>query len=41
MDMFPKKIPNDLKMVDETIREYYGLNEDENEPEEKAEKETA
>lgn len=42
MDMFPKKIPNDLKMVDETIREYYGLNdEEEDKPEEKAEKETA
>ena len=24
-DMFPLEIPNDLKMVDETIREYYGL----------------
>ena len=26
-DMFPLEIPNDLKMVDETIREYYGLQE--------------
>ena len=24
-DMFPLEIPNDLKMVDETIREYYGM----------------
>ena len=40
MDMFPKRIPNDLKMVDMTIREYYGLNEDE-EPEEKTTKESA
>lgn len=23
MDMFPEKIPNDLKLVDKTIREYY------------------
>ena len=26
-DMFPLEIPNDLKMVDTTIREYYGLQE--------------
>ena len=26
MEMFPTKINNDLKMVDTTIREYYGLN---------------
>ena len=24
-DMFPMKIPNDLKAVDEAIREYYGM----------------
>ena len=24
-DMFPLEIPNDLKMVDQTIREYYGI----------------
>lgn len=29
MEMFPLKIENDLKMVDITIREYYGLNESE------------
>lgn len=27
MEMFDLKIPNDLKMVDETIRDYYGWNE--------------
>ena len=27
--MFPLEIDNDLKMVDETIREYYGMNESE------------
>ena len=27
-DMFPLEIPNDLKMVDTTIREYYGLQEE-------------
>ena len=26
--MFDLEIDNDLKMVDETIREYYGLNEE-------------
>lgn len=26
MDMFPREIDNDLKMVDSTIREYWGLN---------------
>lgn len=26
MDMFPEEIDNDLKFVDEQIREYYGLN---------------
>ena len=25
-DMFPAKIPNDLKMVDDSIRNYYQLN---------------
>ena len=25
MDMFAQKIPNDLKFVDDTIREYYGM----------------
>lgn len=29
MDMFEKEIDNDLKAVDKTIREYYGLNESE------------
>ena len=41
MDMFPKRIPNDLKMVDATIREYYGLNEEEQDPEEQTEKSNA
>lgn len=27
MEMFPKEIDNDLKLVDTTIREYYGMNE--------------
>lgn len=31
MDMFPLEIDNDLKMVDETIREYYDLTKKENE----------
>lgn len=34
MDMFPEEVDNDLKMVDTTIREYWGLNpeqEDNNE----------
>lgn len=26
-EMFPEKIPNDLALVDKTIREYYGLDE--------------
>ena len=26
MDMFPPEIDNDLKLVDDTIREYWGLN---------------
>lgn len=26
-DMFPEKIPNDLALVDKTIREYYGMTE--------------
>lgn len=26
MDMFEMKIPNDLKFVDDTIRDYYGMN---------------
>lgn len=30
MDMFPEEIDNDLKMVDRTIREYWGLNQAEN-----------
>ena len=29
MDMFERRIPNDLKMVDDTIREYYGFNSEE------------
>lgn len=29
MDMFEREIDNDLKAVDKTIREYYGLNESE------------
>ena len=29
MEMFEMKIDNDLKMVDETVREYYGLREGE------------
>ena len=28
MDMFDLEIDNDLKMVDETIRDFYGLNEE-------------
>lgn len=28
MEMFPLKIENDLKMVDTTIREYYGMNKE-------------
>jgi len=31
MDMFPAEIENDLKMVDEAIRDYYEMNEKENE----------
>ena len=31
MDMFPEMIDNDLKSVDQVIREYYELNEKENE----------
>ena len=27
MDMFEMKIPNDLKLVDDTIRDYYGMND--------------
>ena len=27
MEMFPFKMDNDLKLVDTTIREYYGLTE--------------
>lgn len=27
MDMFEMKIPNDLKFVDDTIRDYYGMND--------------
>jgi len=27
-EMFPPKIPNDLKLVDDTIREYYGIGGD-------------
>lgn len=30
MDMFPEEIDNDLKMVDSTIREYWGLTQAEN-----------
>lgn len=29
-DMFPPRIPNDLEQVDRSIREYYGINEEEN-----------
>ena len=31
MDMFPSEIENDLKMVDQTIRDYYEMNKKENE----------
>lgn len=31
MEMFPAEIENDLKMVDEAIRDYYEMNEKENE----------
>lgn len=31
MDMFPPEVENDLKMVDQTIRNYYEMNEKENE----------
>lgn len=31
MEMFPLEIDNDLKMVDDTIREYYGMNQKEHE----------
>ena len=31
MDMFAQKIPNDLKFVDDTIREYYGMDNKERE----------
>lgn len=31
MEMFPLEIDNDLKMVDDTIREYYGMNQAEQE----------
>lgn len=31
MEMFPMEIENDLKLVDETIREYYEMNKKENE----------
>jgi hypothetical protein len=31
MEMFPLEIDNDLKMVDDTIREYYGMNQREQE----------
>jgi hypothetical protein len=31
MEMFPLEIENDLKMVDQTIRDYYEMNEKENE----------
>ena len=33
MDMFTQKIENDLKRVDETIRSYWNLNEEENDNE--------
>lgn len=35
MEMFPAEIENDLKMVDTTIREYWGLNPDKEENNEK------
>lgn len=44
MDMFDMKIDNDLKMVDTTIREYYGIDEkkeDKKESEEKKNEETS
>lgn len=42
MDMFAeKKIPNDLKMVDQTIREYYGMEEPSNDDTGTAEGNTA
>ena len=31
MEMFPLEIENDLKMVDQTIRDYYEMNKKENE----------
>lgn len=31
MDMFPLEVENDLKLVDQTIREYYDMNKKENE----------
>lgn len=34
MEMFPAEIDNDLKMVDDTIREYYNLNQEETKHEE-------
>lgn len=34
MEMFEKVIDNDLKIVDKAIREYYGLNESEENPNE-------
>lgn len=33
MDMFPSEIDNDLKLVDDTIREYWGLNQKNNKEE--------
>jgi hypothetical protein len=33
MEMFEPQIPNDLKLVDTTIRDYYGFNNENNEEE--------
>ena len=40
MGMFDLKIDNDLKMVDDKIREYYELNKKEEKPDESAKKST-
>jgi hypothetical protein len=41
MDMFDMKIDNDLKMVDDTIREYYGISVKEENKESKEEEKNA
>lgn len=38
MEMFPLKIDNDLKLVDTTIRDYYGFNNDESKSDTKSNK---